>query len=487
MDRLYVANDSNPSTLYRNRHDGSFEDIAIPAGCAYSQDGKPQAGMGLAMGDYDRNGTIDIFKTNFAGDTSTLYANTGDGLCEDRTFASGVGINTKWLGWGVGFLDVDHDGWLDLFLVNGHVYPEVEQIRTEAGYRQRKVLYRNLRNRQIRGRDRPPWSAADDAARRDGAPRSATSTTTATQDVAVNNVHDTPNLYRLDISAPTLMDRVEAAWVRPRTAAPSARASASLPAARRSFARSVEAAAITRRTTCASMPAWAGRTASSASRCDGRTATRKCGKTCRFEKSSGSLKGREMQRRKRRKAGHVIRGIFVVTIAAVAAVAAQTRVPDAAAVASIRELIQSGQIAQAQERLRDFDSAEPLVAYLRGLALYHADDHAKAIDTLAPIVPRLAPGTLERREAEQVLGLALYGAGRFADALPYLEATRAWARDNIELQYFLGLAYLQTGKIDAARGALAVTFGVAPEEAAAHLMTAQMLIRLNLDEAAGAN
>ena len=76
---LYVANDSNPSALYRNRRDGTFEDIAIPAGCAYSQDGKPQAGMGLAIGDYDRNGTIDIFKTNFAGDTSTLYANTGDG------------------------------------------------------------------------------------------------------------------------------------------------------------------------------------------------------------------------------------------------------------------------------------------------------------------------------------------------------------------------------------------------------------------------
>ena len=154
--------------------------------------------------------------------------------------------------------------------------------------------------------------------------------------------------------------------------------------------------------------------------------------------------------------------------------------------AAIRQLIQAGQIAQAQERLRAFDAAEPVVAYLRGLALYHADDHAKAIETLTPIVSRLEPGTLERREAEQVLGLALYGAGRLADALPYLEAARAWARDNIELHYFLGLAYLQTGKTDAARGALAVTFGVAPEEAAAHLMTAQMLIRLNLDEQAGA-
>ncbi|HET7220071.1 MAG TPA: VCBS repeat-containing protein, partial [Vicinamibacterales bacterium] len=99
---VYVANDSNPSALYRNNHDGTFTDIGTTAGCAYSQDGKPQAGMGIAIGDYDRNGTMDIFKTNFAGDTSTLYANTGEGLCEDRTFQSGVGLNTRWLGWGVG-------------------------------------------------------------------------------------------------------------------------------------------------------------------------------------------------------------------------------------------------------------------------------------------------------------------------------------------------------------------------------------------------
>ena len=157
--------------------------------------------MGLAIGDYDRNGTIDIFKTNFAGDTSTLYANTGDGLCEDRTFASGVGINTRWLGWGVGFLDVDHDGWLDLFLVNGHVYPEVEQIRTEAGYRQRKVLYRNLRNGRF-----------EDLTERLGAPLTTPRAGRGAAfgdfdndgdvDVAVNNVHDTPNLYRLDLAAP---------------------------------------------------------------------------------------------------------------------------------------------------------------------------------------------------------------------------------------------------------------------------------------------
>jgi enediyne biosynthesis protein E4 len=198
---LYVANDSNPSTLYRNRRDGTFDDIAIRAGCAYSQDGKPQAGMGLATGDFDRNGTIDIFKTNFAGDTSTLYANTGDGLCDDRTFASGIGINTRWLGWGVGFLDLDQDGWLDLFLVNGHVYPEVEQLKTEAGYRQRKVVYRNARNGRF-----------DDVTAQVGA---SVSTPHAGRgaafgdidndgdiDVVVNNVHEPPSLYRHDLQAP---------------------------------------------------------------------------------------------------------------------------------------------------------------------------------------------------------------------------------------------------------------------------------------------
>jgi hypothetical protein len=197
---LYVANDSNPSTLYRNKRDGTFEDIAIRAGCAYSQDGKPQAGMGLAMGDYDRNGTIDIFKTNFAGDTSTLYANTGSSLCEDRTFASGIGLNTRWLGWGVAFVDFDHDGWLDLFLVNGHVYPEVEQLKTEAGYRQRKVVYRSLRGGKF-----------EDVTERLGEPVTVARAGRGAAfgdfdndgdvDVAVNNVHEAPNLYRLD--APT--------------------------------------------------------------------------------------------------------------------------------------------------------------------------------------------------------------------------------------------------------------------------------------------
>jgi hypothetical protein len=143
---IYVANDSAPAALYHNNKNGTFTDIGIEAGCALSIDGKPQAGMGVTAGDYDRDGWLDIFKTNFSGDTSSLYRNLAKGLFEDATFAAGLGMNTRWLGWGCGFLDVNNDGWLDIFLVNGHVYPEVEKLATETGYPQRKILYRNLHN-----------------------------------------------------------------------------------------------------------------------------------------------------------------------------------------------------------------------------------------------------------------------------------------------------------------------------------------------------
>jgi hypothetical protein len=197
---LYVANDSNPSALYRNNHDGTFTDMGIGAGCAYSQDGKPQAGMGVAIGDYDRNGTMDIFKTNFAGDTSTLYANNGSGMCDDRTFQAGIGRNTRWLGWGVSFTDFDLDGWLDLFLVNGHVYPEVEQLTSEAGYRQRKVVYRNLGN----GRFEDITESLGPPVTTPKAGRGAAFADIDNDgdlDIVVNNVNDTTDLFRTNAPA----------------------------------------------------------------------------------------------------------------------------------------------------------------------------------------------------------------------------------------------------------------------------------------------
>ena len=143
---IYVANDSTASALYQNKKNGKFEDIAIEAGCALSPDGKPQAGMGVSAADYDLDGNLDIVKTNFAGDTPSLYHNQGGANFEDATFTAGLGAHTQFLGWGCGFFDMDNDGWADILICNGHVYPEVEQLKTEAGYAQRKLVYQNLHN-----------------------------------------------------------------------------------------------------------------------------------------------------------------------------------------------------------------------------------------------------------------------------------------------------------------------------------------------------
>jgi len=146
---IYVANDSTSATYYVNQKDGTFRDQAIEAGVAYSPDGKPQAGMGVSIGDYNRDGLLDIVKTNFAGDTDSLYMNLGDGSFDDRTYQAGLGVNTRLLGWGVSFMDIDNDGWLDILVANGHVYPEVDGTQVDAAYAERKYLYRNLRNGQF--------------------------------------------------------------------------------------------------------------------------------------------------------------------------------------------------------------------------------------------------------------------------------------------------------------------------------------------------
>ena len=146
---IYVANDSTAATFYQNQKDGTFKDVAIESGIAYSPDGKPQAGMGVSLGDFNRDGLLDIVKTNFAGDTDSLYLNLGDGTFEDHTYLSGLGINTRFLGWGVGFFDMDNDGWLDILVCNGHVYPEVDGTNIDASYAEHKYLYRNLRNGQF--------------------------------------------------------------------------------------------------------------------------------------------------------------------------------------------------------------------------------------------------------------------------------------------------------------------------------------------------
>jgi len=141
---IYVAVDSQPSILFRNNHDGTFTDIAVLAGCAYSADGHEQSGMGVAVADYDCDGWFDIFKTNFADDTANLYHNNGDGTFTDVTFASGVGINNQYVGWGCGFVDFDNDGWPDILQVNGHVYPEIDQHQVGQTFKNPRLIYKNL-------------------------------------------------------------------------------------------------------------------------------------------------------------------------------------------------------------------------------------------------------------------------------------------------------------------------------------------------------
>jgi len=141
---IFVACDSTPSILYRNNRDGTFTDIALEAGVAYNEDGRAQAGMGVAVGDTSGQGRLDIFKTHFADDTPILYRNQGKGRFEEITSRSGLGSFTRYVGWGAGFADFDNDGLLDILFVNGNVYPEIEKYFAEYKYRNPRILLRNL-------------------------------------------------------------------------------------------------------------------------------------------------------------------------------------------------------------------------------------------------------------------------------------------------------------------------------------------------------
>ena len=152
---------------------------------------------------------------------------------------------------------------------------------------------------------------------------------------------------------------------------------------------------------------------------------------------------------------------------------------------AVRTEILEGRSDSALAQLARMPPDAPSVRFLTGLAYYHRDDHVRAIEYLAPVAQTLAAGSLERREAVQVLGLSYYLAGRLREALPLLEDTRQWARDNSELGHVLGLVYVQTQQPDKARTVIAETFGVGPASAAAHLYTAQLMIRVEFHDAAG--
>ena len=141
---LYVASDSTPTLLYHNQHDGTFRELGMLSGVALSGDGETQGGMAVAAADYDGDGYLDLAKTNFSDDTPDLYHSNCDGTFSDVTFATGLGGHPEVMGYGIGFLDYDNDGWKDLFMVNGHVSPELDTHHINVTYAEPKLLYRNV-------------------------------------------------------------------------------------------------------------------------------------------------------------------------------------------------------------------------------------------------------------------------------------------------------------------------------------------------------
>jgi hypothetical protein len=166
---LYVACDSTPSLLYVNRRDSTFEENGLLSGAALNADGQEQGGMGIAVADYDEDGHLDIAKTNFSDDVPNLYRNNGDGTFDDRVFQSGLGGYMQYVGWGIHFADVDHDGLRDLLMINGHVYPEAARLPGQQ-YHQPRLLYWNVGGRfKDLSADagpgiREPWSSRGSAA-----------------------------------------------------------------------------------------------------------------------------------------------------------------------------------------------------------------------------------------------------------------------------------------------------------------------------------
>ncbi len=143
---IFVACDTSASLLLMNNHDGSFREEGVERGAGLSDDGVEQAGMGVGIGDYNLDGHLDLFKGHFTEDTNGLYRNDGKGNFSDVTLSAGLGVETRFTGWGAGIVDLDNDGYPELFLVTGNVYPEIEAKLPAYPYRTPRVLFRSLGN-----------------------------------------------------------------------------------------------------------------------------------------------------------------------------------------------------------------------------------------------------------------------------------------------------------------------------------------------------
>jgi enediyne biosynthesis protein E4 len=196
---IYVACDSTPSWLFRNQHDGTFRQEALERGVALSEDGLEQAGMGIAIGDYDLDGSLDVFKTHFADDTNILYRNDGKGYFDDVTIRAGIGVETRYVGWGAGMFDLDNDGLPDLFLVTGSVYPEVEQKLPAYPFRTPRLVFRNLGDGRFE-------ELIDEAGSGVAAPHASRGCAfgdfdnDGDVDILVMNMNEPPSLLRNDVS-----------------------------------------------------------------------------------------------------------------------------------------------------------------------------------------------------------------------------------------------------------------------------------------------
>jgi hypothetical protein len=193
---IYVACDTAPSQLYRNNHDGTFREIAVPAGCAFDENGDALAGMGVGVADFDADGWLDIARTNFSEQVTTLYKNHG-GVFTDVSVRAGLGVNRKYLGFGVDFFDFDNDGWKDLLVANGHVYAQLATRKLHLTYPQPKVLYRNQGN----GRFQDVSATAGPAIREANVARGCAFgdfDNDGDVDILINNIDRPPTLLRND-------------------------------------------------------------------------------------------------------------------------------------------------------------------------------------------------------------------------------------------------------------------------------------------------